>query len=125
MGSGRVGLIPWVLAAWLHLGREVAKDLVDVPGDRVLGRRTVPIVSGEAAGRSVARNILASFIAVSMAAPLVAGYSLWYYAGAVIAVGFVWSAARALARQQYRAAVVYAKVAMPLGVAALVLGRVA
>src|SRR2546430_14894724 len=34
---------PWALAAWIHLVREIAKDLEDEPGDRTVGRRTLPI----------------------------------------------------------------------------------
>jgi geranylgeranylglycerol-phosphate geranylgeranyltransferase len=123
-GHGGAGIVPWVLAAWLHLGREVSKDLVDVPGDRVLGRRTVPILSGETTGRNVARAILWAFIPVSLALPAAAGYGWGYFVIAVVADGFVWSAARALSSRMYPAAVRHAKLAMPLGVAALVLGRV-
>ena len=124
VGRGVAGLVPWILAGWLHFGREVAKDLVDVPGDRVLGRRTVPILSGEAAGRTVAKAILWSFIPASLALPALAGYGRWYFALAVFADVLVWSAGRALSGQRYPVAVRHAKLAMPLGVAALVLGRV-
>ena len=124
VGRGAVGLVPWILAGWLHLGREVAKDLVDVPGDRVLGRRTVPILSGETAGRNVARAILLGFIPASLALPALAGYGWWYFALAVLADVLVWSAGRALSGQRYPVAVRHAKLAMPLGVAALVLGRI-
>ncbi|HEX4561965.1 MAG TPA: geranylgeranylglycerol-phosphate geranylgeranyltransferase [Gemmatimonadales bacterium] len=118
------GVVPWILAAWLHFGREVAKDLVDVPGDRVLGRRTLPILSGERVARDVARVILWSFIPVSILLPALAGYGWGYFVLAAAADGLVWSAARSLARERYAAAVTHAKLAMPLGVAALVLGRV-
>jgi geranylgeranylglycerol-phosphate geranylgeranyltransferase len=121
---GGAGVIPWMLAAWLHLGREVAKDLVDVPGDRVLGRRTLPILSGDAAARTVARGILWSFLPASVLLPALAGYGAWYFVVAITADALVWSAARSLSRQRYPAAVTHAKLAMPLGVAALVLGRV-
>lgn len=118
------GVVPWVLAAWLHLGREVAKDLVDVPGDRVLGRRTLPILSGEGTARNAARVMLWAFIPVSALLPALAGYGWAYFVLAAIADGLVWNAARSLTRQRYPAAVTQAKLAMPLGVAALVLGRV-
>lgn len=124
VGQSAAGVIPWVLAAWLHFGREVAKDLVDVPGDRVLGRRTVPILSGETTGRNVARAILWSFIPVSFALPAIARYGWWYFALAAVADALVGSAARALSRRRYPVAVAHAKLAMPVGVAALVLGRV-
>lgn len=121
---GAAGVVPWMLAAWLHLGREVAKDLVDVPGDRVLGRRTLPILSGEGAARNMALAILWGFLPVSVLLPALAGYGRWYFVLAAAADGLVWYAARSLSRRRYPAAVTHAKLAMPLGVAALVLGRV-
>jgi len=37
MGVPAAGLVPWVLAAWLHFVREVVKDVEDEPGDRTIG----------------------------------------------------------------------------------------
>ncbi|HEX9750804.1 MAG TPA: UbiA family prenyltransferase [candidate division Zixibacteria bacterium] len=37
-------LLAALTAFWLHWGREILKDVVDVDGDRVVGRRTLPIV---------------------------------------------------------------------------------
>src|SRR5204862_410299 len=52
VGRPAAGVVPWALAAWLHLVREIVKDLGDEPGDRVMGRRTLPVVIGaRAAGR--------------------------------------------------------------------------
>src|SRR4029077_5429473 len=45
VGRAKAGLVPWILAAWIHLVREIVKDLDDESGDRALGRRTLPIVS--------------------------------------------------------------------------------
>ena len=36
------GLVPWTLAAWLHLVREIVKDLDDQAGDAALGRLRPP-----------------------------------------------------------------------------------
>jgi len=122
---GGMGVVPWMLAAWLHFGREVAKDLADVPGDRVLARRTVPILWGEPAARNLARAALWSFVAASVILPAVAGYGRWYFAIAILADAFVIGADRMLAQTMYQGAALRTKLAMPLGVAALVLGRVA
>src|SRR5207245_1278901 len=42
----RAGLVPWTLAAWIHLVREIVKDLDDQAGDAALGRRPLPRVLG-------------------------------------------------------------------------------
>src|SRR5213593_994862 len=41
-GRPAQGLVPWILAAWIHLVREIVKDIEDVAGDRVVGRRAWP-----------------------------------------------------------------------------------
>ena len=124
VGRGAAGLIPWVLAAWLHLGREVVKDLVDVTGDRALGRRTLPIVRGEEAARRVARVTLWTFIGASLVLPALGGFGPWYFVSALVAVGLVWAALRGLAGRDDARAIRLLKYAMPVGVAALVLGRI-
>src|SRR5213595_2299719 len=43
VGRPAEGVVPWALAAWLHLVREIVKDLGDEAGDRLLARRTLPI----------------------------------------------------------------------------------
>ena len=124
VGLGGMGLLPWLLAAWLHFGREVTKDLVDVPGDQVLGRRTAPIVWGETKARNLALLILGSFVLVSLVLPLLDEYGWWYFPVAALADVLVWMAVRSLGRRRYADAVMQAKLAMPIGVAALVLGSV-
>jgi geranylgeranylglycerol-phosphate geranylgeranyltransferase len=124
VGNGVAGIIPWTLAAWLHLGREVTKDLVDVPGDRALGRRTVPIVWGESRARSFARVILWAFVPASLALPAMARFGGWYFALAGVADVLVLAAAAGVAKNRLDGAIRQLKYAMPVGVAALVLGRI-
>lgn len=123
-GHGNAGLVPWVLAAWLHLGREIAKDLVDIPGDRTLGRRTLPMVWGEGGARRLARVILWTFVPVSIALPALAGFGAWYFVVAAAADGLVVAAAIGVSRPRLEGTIRQLKFAMPVGVAALVLGRV-
>src|SRR5947207_278522 len=39
VGLPAAGVVPWILAAWLHFVREVVKDVEDEAGDRAIGRR--------------------------------------------------------------------------------------
>lgn len=119
VGSWRTGLVPFALAALLHLSREIVKDLEDVPGDRAGGRRTVPIVLGEPAGFVAAAASLVVFVPVSLA-PWVAG---WYgrrygFAALALDAGVCLLIVRLLSRrlEGARAAL---KVAMALGLIAL------
>ena len=119
------GFVPWVLAAWLHLGREVAKDLVDMGGDHLLGRRTLPIVWGEARARTFALVVLWSFVPVSLLLPVLTDFGAAYYLVAPLAEVPIIAAAVCLQRGQTPKSIRLLKYAMPLGVAALILGRVA
>jgi 4-hydroxybenzoate polyprenyltransferase len=115
------GLVPWVLAAWLHFGRELLKDLADVTGDRALLRRTIPIAWGELRARRLARAVLIGFVPVSLVLPVLAGYGVWYYP--VAAAADVLVVAAVLAGDRFDVSIRRLKLAMPVGVAALVLGR--
>ena len=74
VGDWRAGLVPSGLAAFLHLAREVVKDLEDVPGDLAIGRRTLPIELGPDAGFLAAAATLAMFVPLAVI-PWAAG---WY-----------------------------------------------
>src|SRR2546430_11649494 len=41
VGNPRAGIVPWILASWIHLVREIVKDIDDQAGDQALGRRTL------------------------------------------------------------------------------------
>jgi geranylgeranylglycerol-phosphate geranylgeranyltransferase len=70
-GNWRAGLQLAIVAAPLHLAREVAKDIDDVTGD-MPHRRTIPIVGGVGAARAVVLFALAIFAwrAAVLAAPV-------------------------------------------------------
>ncbi len=78
LGDWRAGLVPFVLAALLHLAREIVKDIEDVAGDLALGRRTLPIVWGTEAGFLAAAGSLAVFVPASLL-PWAAGWYGWRY----------------------------------------------
>ena len=84
-GDWHAGLVPAELAALLHLGREVVKDLEDVPGDLAIGRRTVPIAWGPDAGFTAAAIALFVFLPVSVL-PWAAGWYGWRYGVPVLAL---------------------------------------
>ncbi|MBI1967188.1 MAG: geranylgeranylglycerol-phosphate geranylgeranyltransferase [Gemmatimonadetes bacterium] len=119
------GLVPWAVAAWLHLVREVVKDLEDEPGDRAVGRRTLPITLGPARARQVAVLLALGFIPVSLALPWAAGFGDAYFAVAAIAQLVVVAAALRLRRGRLTGASLLLKGAMVAGLIALVAGRVA
>ena len=82
VGDWRAGLVPSALAAFLHLAREIVKDVEDVAGDLALGRRTLPIVWGTEAGLLAAAGVLAVFVPVALL-PWAAGWYGWRYGLAV------------------------------------------
>lgn len=124
VGRPAGGLVPWVLAACLHLTREIVKDVEDEVGDRALGRRTLPLRRGRPAALRVAWASGLAFIPLSVGLPLAARYGLAYFAVALPAQALVVVAALRLRRERLDAASGLLKVAMVIGLGALVLGRV-
>jgi geranylgeranylglycerol-phosphate geranylgeranyltransferase len=123
LGDWRAGLVPAVLAALLHLARELVKDLEDVGGDAAIGRATVPIAWGSDAAFTAAAVVLFVFLPVSLA-PWAAGTYGWRYGVPVVAIdaGIVLLIGRLLDRRltDVRAAL---KLAMVLGLVALLWDR--
>lgn len=118
------GLVPWVLAAWIHFGRELVKDLEDEAGDRRTGRRTLPVRIGRPRALLVTRWVCLAFVPWAIVLPLLAGFRAVYYAVASIAVLLVLLATLALRADRPHRASVLLKTAMVAGLVALVLGRV-
>lgn len=119
------GVVPWVVAGWLHLAREIVKDLEDEAGDRAMGRRTLPVRFGAERARQVALGCALAFIPVSLLLPLLAGYRDAYFAVAAVAQLVVVLAVLRLHRGQHHGASLLLKGAMVPGLVALVAGRVA
>lgn len=124
VGRPAAGLVPWVLAGWLHLARELVKDLEDEAGDRAAGRRTLPIRIGVARATRIAVAACVTFCPLALALPLATGYGGVYVDVASLALIAVAIAALALRRQRFVSASGLLKVAMVFGLGALVLGRV-
>jgi len=132
VGAPRAGVVPWVLAAWLHVAREIVKDLGDEPGDRAIGRRTLPIVVGARPAQVVAAGVALLFVPASLLLPHVAGYGAAYFLIALPAQMAVLMAGTWLILEERVGSVgrvprvsLLLKAAMVIGLVALVAGKVA
>ena len=125
VGRPAAGIVPWVLAGWIHLVREIVKDIEDEAGDRVAGRRTLPIRWGGRGAGVLSALLAIAFVPLSLALPIAAHYGGAYYAVAVAPQLAVLAAASRLLVGRTARLSGLLKGAMVVGLAALVLGRVA
>lgn len=123
VGRPGAGAVPWLVAGWLHLVREVVKDVDDAPGDRAIGRRTLPVRIGRAGALRVATGLAVMFLPVSAGVPWAAGYGWAYFAIATPAWAVVIVAVRRLHRGDTAGVGGMLKGAMVVGLMALVAGR--
>src|SRR3989449_6748784 len=79
VGHAAAGIVPWILATWIHLVREIVKDIDDQTGDQTLGRRTLPLVLGARPASLVAAGVAAAFVPLSLALPAAAHYRSAYF----------------------------------------------
>ncbi len=124
VGRPGAGIVPWVLAGWLHLARELVKDLEDEAGDRSAGRRTLPVRLGLASATRIAIWACVAFFPLALILPFATGYGGVYLDVASLSLVSIAIAALALRRQRFVTASGLLKVAMVFGLGALVLGRV-
>jgi len=125
VGVPEAGIVPWVLAAWLHLAREIVKDVEDEAGDRSIGRRTLPIVVGRRPAQVVAAGVALLFVPASLLLPRVAGYGGAYFLIALPAQMAVLIAATWLILGRVERVSVLLKTSMVVGLVALVAGKIA
>src|SRR3989454_10295603 len=78
-GRAAAGIVPWTLAAWIHLVREIVKDIDDQAGDRALGRRTLPLVLGPPRASVAAAALAAPVRPLSLALAAEAHYHGAYF----------------------------------------------
>lgn len=119
------GVVPWTLAAWLHLVREIVKDIDDAPGDRAVGRRTLPLVLGTRPAQLVAAGLAVAFVPLSLVLPAWAHYGRVYFLAALLPQLALLGVAGWLALGRTDGASLTLKGAMLVGLVALVAGRVA
>jgi geranylgeranylglycerol-phosphate geranylgeranyltransferase len=125
VGVPAAGVVPWVLAAWLHLAREIVKDVEDEAGDRIIGRRTLPIVVGQRPAEVVAAGVALLFVPASLLLPRLAAYGGAYFLIALPAQMAVLIAATWLILGRVERVSALLKIAMVVGLVALVAGKVA
>jgi len=125
VGVPAAGVVPWALAAWLHLAREIVKDVEDETGDRAIGRRTLPIVVGRRPAQVVAAGVALLFVPASLLLPRLAGYGGAYFLIALPAQMAVLIAATWLILGRVERVSLLLKAAMVVGLVALVAGKVA
>lgn len=125
LGAPAAGIVPWVLGAWLHLAREIVKDVEDESGDRAIGRRTLPIAVGRRPAEVVAAGVGMLFVPASLLLPLRAGYGGAYFLIALLAQMAVMIAAVWLLLGRVKRVSLLLKSAMVIGIVALVAGKVA
>jgi 4-hydroxybenzoate polyprenyltransferase len=124
VGRPAAGLVPWTLAAWVHLVREIVKDLDDQAGDQALGRHTLPLVLGPRRTAQLAAVLAAGFVPVSLALPARAQYGIAYFLIALVAQLAVLAVASRLVTGHTAGNSLLLKGAMLVGTVALVAGRV-
>lgn len=125
VGAPEAGVVPWVLAAWLHLAREIVKDVEDEAGDRAIGRRTLPIVVGGRPAQVVAAGVALLFVPASLLLPRLAAYGGAYFLIALPAQMAVLIAATWLILGRVERVSLLLKASMVIGLVALVAGKVA
>ena len=124
-GLPAAGIVPWILAAWLHFVREVVKDVEDEPGDRAIGRRTLPIAVGRRPAMVIAAGAALLFVPASLLLPWSAGYRLVYFLIALFAQLAVLVAGTWLLLGKLDRVSALLKGAMVIGLIALVAGKAA
>jgi geranylgeranylglycerol-phosphate geranylgeranyltransferase len=125
LGRPAAGLVPWILAAWLHFVREIVKDVEDEAGDRAIGRRTLPIAAGRRPAMVVAAGTALLFVPASLLLPMTDDYGGAYFLFALPAQMAVLIAATWLLLGRVQRVSTLLKGAMVIGLAALVMGKAA
>jgi geranylgeranylglycerol-phosphate geranylgeranyltransferase len=123
VGDWHAGLVPFWLAALLHLSREIVKDVEDVAGDVAAGRRTIPIVWGRRAGLLAAALPLAAFVPVALVPWLAGWYGVRYGLVVLLIIVGVAAATSRLLRQDLHGVRAGLKLGMVLGLVALLWDR--
>jgi geranylgeranylglycerol-phosphate geranylgeranyltransferase len=72
------GILPAVFACVMNIGREIIKDVEDMPGDRISGYRTLPLWLGARPAILLAGILLLTTAAASVLPWTLRQFSFWY-----------------------------------------------
>ncbi|MEW6050571.1 MAG: UbiA family prenyltransferase [Candidatus Zixiibacteriota bacterium] len=121
-------LLAGALFAFLvHLVREIVKDILDIPGDKAAGVRTLPQLIGTPAALAICLGLGILLVAATVV-PVLANWFNWYFAVIVLVLidlpllgmlNLVWFRPN---EARLRLTVAVLKTAMAVGMAALVVG---
>jgi geranylgeranylglycerol-phosphate geranylgeranyltransferase len=120
-------LVLIVFAFLLHLGREIIKDIQDKTVDSMAGRRTGAAIADGACSRCLASSVLMLLIGATFAPYFLRLYGLGYLMIVIIVDLLLAESVRRLIlsgdEDSARRVAVWLKVAMPLGLLAVLVGR--
>jgi 4-hydroxybenzoate polyprenyltransferase len=125
VGQASSGVLPWTLATWIALVRELVADLRAEPEDRARGRRTLPVRMGRSRASAVTVGLALAFVPGSLILPARAGYGGAYFLVALFAQLAVLVVATRLLVGRMDRLTELVNGAMAIGLLALVAGRVA
>ena len=90
-----------MLAFLANLGREIAKGIPDVQGDRALGVRTLAVSIGPKRAATASASMFLSAVFLSFLPPVAGRLSLLYFPVVSLAdAGFIYSSYRLLVNQE-------------------------
>ncbi|MBM3264168.1 MAG: geranylgeranylglycerol-phosphate geranylgeranyltransferase [candidate division Zixibacteria bacterium] len=120
-------LFPASLAFLFHLGREIVKDIEDIPGDRPARSRSIPIRYGPTGALAAVTSVFVLLIVVTLV-PVYFGWSVVIYLSLVMLVDLVilyalWTLWTDASAQNAGRISRLLKADMALGLLALLLGR--
>lgn len=86
VGQIQETVIPALFAFFFHLGREIIKDIADMPGDAAVGAETLPLLYGREVALRVATAAYAIVIVLTIVPVILKLYSLRYLGLVIITV---------------------------------------
>jgi geranylgeranylglycerol-phosphate geranylgeranyltransferase len=72
------GVVAAVFACAMNIGREIIKDVEDMPGDQAAGHRTLPLLAGARPAMLLAAMVLLATAAASVLPWTLRQFSFWY-----------------------------------------------
>jgi geranylgeranylglycerol-phosphate geranylgeranyltransferase len=83
-GVPLAGIVPAAFACLMNVGREILKDIEDMPGDRASDHRTFPLIAGERSALGLTSIVLLGVLVASLLPWTLQRYTSWYLPLAII-----------------------------------------